>query len=149
MTRRLAIKAAAGAAVLWASGAAFADPASSPQSAWSDVPLKSAAQFKDPLLARGKEVFDARCEACHGAAPKRDPKAPITVYSLPPRSGTAALEARYKGSKPALLEQRTDLTPETVAFFVRHGGGVMPPFRPTEVSGEDLKALGAYLARKR
>jgi (+)-pinoresinol hydroxylase len=50
----------------------------------------------------------------------------------------------------ALLEERTDLTPEAVAAFVRHGGGgFMPAFRPTEVSDEDLKALGAYLARKR
>jgi mono/diheme cytochrome c family protein len=33
---------------------------------------------------------------------------------------------------------------------VRHGGGgFMPPFRPTEVSDEDLKAVGAYLSRKR
>ena len=39
---------------------------------------------------------------------------------------------------------------ESVATFVRHGGGgFMPAFRPTEVSDEDLKALGAYLARRR
>ena len=64
--------------------------------------------------------------------------------------GTFALELRYKGKKPALLEERTDLTAEAVAAFVRHGGGgFMPPFRPTEVSNEDLEALGAYLARKR
>ena len=64
--------------------------------------------------------------------------------------GTFALQLRYKGQKTALLEERTDLTPEAVAAFVRHGGGgFMPAFRPTEVSDEDLKALGAYLARKR
>jgi hypothetical protein len=49
-----------------------------------------------------------------------------------------------------LLEERRDLTPELVALFVRRGGGgAMPSFRPTEVSNDDLKALGAYLARKR
>jgi mono/diheme cytochrome c family protein len=64
--------------------------------------------------------------------------------------GTFALELRYKGAKPALLEERTDLTPEAVAAFVRHGGGgFMPPFRPTEVSDDDVKAVGAYLSRKR
>jgi mono/diheme cytochrome c family protein len=63
-------------------------------------------------------------------------------------AGTAALEIKYKGEKPALLEERTDLTPEVVAFFVRKGSGVMPPFRPTEVSDDDLKALGAYLSRQ-
>ena len=64
-------------------------------------------------------------------------------------AGTIALELKYKGQVPAMLEERKDLTPEVVAFFVRRGSGIMPPFRPTEVSGEDLKALGAYLARKR
>jgi (+)-pinoresinol hydroxylase len=55
---------------------------------------------------------------------------------------------RYQGKLPAQLEERTDLTAEAVASFVRHGGGgFMPPFRPTEVSDADLKALGAYLAR--
>ena len=63
--------------------------------------------------------------------------------------GTAALALKYKSAKPAELELRTDLTPEFVALFVRKGAGIMPPFRPTELSGEDLKALGAYLARKR
>jgi hypothetical protein len=69
---------------------------------------------------------------------------------MPQAPGTYALELKYKGQKPALLEERTDLTPESVAAFVRHGGGgFMPPFRPTEVSAEDLRALGAYLSRKR
>jgi hypothetical protein len=64
-------------------------------------------------------------------------------------AGTQALEAKYKGAKPALLEQRTDLTPDVVRFFVRHGSGVMPFFRKTEVSDADLDALAAYLTRKR
>ena len=68
---------------------------------------------------------------------------------LPPMPGTQALQAKYKGEKPALLAQRTDLTPEVIAVFVRHGTGSMPFFRPTELSDGDLKALGAYLARKR
>jgi hypothetical protein len=63
-------------------------------------------------------------------------------------AGTQALEAKYKGSKPALLEERTDLTPELVRFYVRHGSGVMPFFRKTEVSDADLDALAAYLSRK-
>jgi (+)-pinoresinol hydroxylase len=127
--------------------AASADPASSPQSAWRKSPLKADAAVKDPLVRRGKEVFDARCQVCHGAYSK--PQG-IAVFVMPQMPGTYVLEMRYKGQKPALLEERTDLTPEAVAAFVRHGGGgFMPPFRPTEVSDEDLKALGAYLSRKR
>jgi (+)-pinoresinol hydroxylase len=93
-------------------------------------------------------VFDARCQACHGAYFK-DPTQGRSVYAMPQAPGTFALELKYKGQKPALLEERTDLTPEFVAFYVRHGGGFMPPLRPTEVSDADLKSLCAYLARKR
>jgi mono/diheme cytochrome c family protein len=126
---------------------ALADPASSPQSAWRKSTLKADPGLKDPLVRRGKEVFDARCQACHGAYSK--PQG-VSVFTMPQMPGTYTLELKYKGQKPALLEERTDLTPEAVAVFVRHGGGgFMPAFRPTEVSDEDLKALGAYLARKR
>jgi len=128
--------------------AALADPASSAQTAWKRSALKADTSLTDPLVRRGKEVFDARCRACHGAYPKdRPPGSPGLAMLVP---GTFALELRYKGAKPALLEERTDLTPEAVAAFVRHGGGgFMPPFRPTEVSDEDVKAVGAYLSRKR
>jgi len=127
--------------------AVFADPASSAQSAWRKFTLKADAGLTDPLVRRGKEVFEARCAACHGAYSK--PQG-ISVFTMPQMPGTYALELKYKGQKPALLEERTDLTPEVVTVFVRHGGGgFMPAFRPTEVSAEDLKALGAYLARKR
>ena len=118
-------------------GAALADPASSPQTAWRRSTLKADPSLTDPLVRRGKEVFDARCRACHGTYPKGGPPGSDALAGLVP--GTLALQLRYKGQKPALLEERTDLTPEAVAVFVRHGGGgFMPPFRPTEVSDEDL-----------
>lgn len=130
---------------LWA-GSASADPAATSQSAWTRSALKADASLKDPLVRRGKEVFDARCRACHGSYSQG--KAGGNLAMQVP--GTFALQLRYQGKKTALLEERTDLTPEAVAAFVRHGGGgFMPAFRPTEVSDEDLKALGAYLARKR
>ena len=61
--------------------------------------------------------------------------------------GTQALQARYRGTKPAALEQRTDLTREFVTVVVRRGLGAMPFFRPTELSDDDLDALVAYLTR--
>ena len=126
----------------------YADPASSAQTAWNRTAPKADTSLKDPLVRRGKEVFDARCRACHGAYPKDKPAGNNALAMLVP--GTFALELRYKGTKPALLEERTDLTAEAVAAFVRHGGGgFMPPFRPTEVSDDDLKAVSAYLSRKR
>lgn len=145
-TALLAVVAIA-AASMWG-GSAIADPAATAQSAWTRAPLKADASLKDPLVKRGKEVFDARCRTCHGSYSKG--KAPGNDALAMEVPGTFALQLRYKGQKTALLEERTDLTPEAVAAFVRHGGGgFMPAFRPTEVSDEDLKALGAYLARKR
>lgn len=80
----------------------------------------------------GRRVFDYWCATCHGAGPQYP--------------GTMALAAKYNGSKPALLEQRTDLTPQITEYFVRHGISVMPPFRKTEISDAELRALAAYLA---
>ena len=46
----------------------------------------------------------------------------------------------------AVLELRTDLTPETVSYFVRNGVAWMAPFRKTEISDAELAAIGAYLS---
>ncbi len=90
----------------------------------------------DALIARGHDVFQRTCAPCHG---------PInSKVQLP---GTSALEARYKGALPAMLEQRTDLTPELIKYFVRHGVTVMTAFRKTEVTDADLDAIAAYLTR--
>ena len=122
----------------------IADSGSLTRSAWKTSPVRPAAGLRDPLLQRGQEVFQARCEICHGAIPKA-----IVPGGIPPMPGTQALQLRYKGKKPALLEQRRDLTPELITTFVRKGIGAMPFFRPTEITDADLAALGAYLARKR
>src|SRR5688572_17883409 len=94
----------------------------------------SAAQAQDSLVARGNEVFQYWCAACHAPGPRHP--------------GTQALDVLYKGAKPAALEQRTDLLPELTRAFVRTGVSVMPPFRKTEISDADLEALAAYLAPK-
>ncbi len=125
-----------------------AEPASSPQSAWTNLTLRPDPTLKDPIARRGKEVFQARCAACHGAYEKSTDTAASNPGGMSAMPGTAALAAKYKGAKPAELEQRTDLTAEFVSLLVRRGVGFMPPFRPTEVSDEDLKAVSVYLARK-
>ncbi|MBM7061037.1 c-type cytochrome [Pseudomonas sp. UL073] len=81
--------------------------------------------------ARGKEVFQQWCAACH-APGIRHP-------------GTLALEAKYKGAVPAALEERKDLAPQFITYFVRNGVSIMPFFRKTEVSDQDLEALTRYL----
>jgi mono/diheme cytochrome c family protein len=84
-------------------------------------------------VAHGKAVFEKWCTPCHGDGPGKP--------------GTAALQALYKGQKPALLERRTDLTPDVTKTFVRNGVSVMPFFRKTEIGDADLDALAAYLAQ--
>jgi hypothetical protein len=46
-----------------------------------------------------------------------------------------------------VLDERKDLTPAFVEYFVRNGASVMPFFRKTEISQRDLDALAAYLSR--
>jgi mono/diheme cytochrome c family protein len=89
-------------------------------------------------VAHGKEVFEHYCKPCHGAG-HGDDGAPL----LP---GTHALTLKYRGQKPGLLEERTDLPPELIKAFVRNGVASMPPFRKTEVTDADLDAVAAYLA---
>jgi mono/diheme cytochrome c family protein len=86
----------------------------------------------EATLQKGEKVFDYWCATCHGPG------------NLP---GTVALEAKYKGAKPALLSERTDLIPAVTKTFVRKGVSIMPFFRKTEISDADLDALSAYIAR--
>ena len=86
-------------------------------------------------LARGEAVYELWCAPCHAADPRKHP-------------GTAALQVLYKGEKPAVLTERTDLTPELIRSFVRNGVSIMPFFRKTEISDADLDALAAWLTRQ-
>lgn len=84
------------------------------------------------LAERGREVYQKECAPCHG-----------TGLGKP---GTSAAAAR--GLNPAVLEQRTDLTPKTIETAVRNGQSFMPRFRKTEISDADLAAIVRYLAHK-
>jgi mono/diheme cytochrome c family protein len=84
---------------------------------------------------RGFAEYQNSCSACHGP--------------MPERPGTRALAAKYKGSLPAMLEERRDLSPELIRAVVRNGLTVMPHFRKTEVSDTQLDAIVAYLTRPR
>lgn len=84
---------------------------------------------------RGYAEYQNDCSVCHGP--------------MPERPGTRALAAKYQGKLPAMLEQRTDLQPDFIRMMVRNGISLMPPFRKTEVSDEQLDAIVAYLTRTR
>ena len=80
----------------------------------------------------GKKEFQNACAICHG------PGAP----------GTMSLEFKYRGSRPALLEERTDLTAEVVQYFIRHGVAMMPFYRKTELNDAQAAVIADYLSRR-
>jgi mono/diheme cytochrome c family protein len=105
--------------------------ASAAQAAWSAAPPDAA------TIASGKGLFSRLCAPCHGADHSDGGRA-----MLP---GTDALRIKYRGTLPALIEQRKDLTPEIIRTYVRKGTFSMPPFRKTEISDEQIGQIGAYI----
>lgn len=96
------------------------------------LPSVGMAQNAGPDLKAGKAVFTQWCATCHGQGPYM--------------AGTNGLRAKYRDEKPAMLEQRTDLTPGIVKTLVRRGVGIMAPFRKTEITDAELEVLSAYLS---
>lgn len=92
-----------------------------------------------PSGENGKVVFDKWCAPCHGAIAPRGGALP----------GTAALAVKYKGKEPAVLTERTDLTPAFIKTVVRHGLFAMPITRKTEMNDAELDDVVAYLTRNR
>lgn len=84
-------------------------------------------------FAAGRAVYTKWCAPCH------DPG--VT------HPGTHALTVKYQGVKSGVLLEWHDLSVNTVKVLVRHGISVMPQFRKTEISDQELDALAAYLAR--
>lgn len=97
---------------------------------WTTAPVVA-----KPGQPPGYVLFQTSCAVCHGSGPGKP--------------GTRALAAKYKGATPALLEERTDLNATYIKQVVRQGLYVMPFFRKTELSDNDLDAIAAYLTRKR
>ena len=86
----------------------------------------------------GEAVYQHWCAPCHAPGPGHP--------------GTQSLQVKYGGKTPPVLTERTDLTPQAIAVFVRTGVLSMPPFRKTEVTDAELAALTAYIvnaAKKR
>jgi mono/diheme cytochrome c family protein len=108
------------------------------------VGLANCVPAQTPSETNGKAVFDKWCAPCHGAvAPKN------VMFGTGALAGTSALAVKYKGKLPAVLEQRTDLTPAMIKSVVRHGLFGMPITRKTEVSDGELEDVVAYLTRNR
>lgn len=95
--------------------------------------IATLAQAQGNTIERGEQVYDYWCAPCHDPGPGHP--------------GTQSLAFRYDGTEvPAVLEDRTDLTPEFVRTLVRQGMLSMAPFRKTEITDAELDALAAYLS---
>jgi len=88
---------------------------------------------KQSILAQGEEIFTVKCDYCHGDGMQK--------------GGTFRLGLRYKGEVPALLQERTDLTPAYIKQIVRNWSMGMAAMRPSEISDSELDALIVYLTR--
>ncbi|MBS0367044.1 MAG: cytochrome c [Proteobacteria bacterium] len=127
------------ARVAWPLGLAVVFLAAARTTAFADdaqtIAWRRQAIAVSPDTPRGYVEYQNSCSVCHGP--------------MPERPGTRALAAKYKGSLPAMLEDRTDMQPEFIRYIVRNGISVMPPFRKTEVTDAQLDAIVAYLTRPR
>jgi cytochrome c5 len=84
-----------------------------------------------PGLDDGRRVFEHWCLPCHAAGPGHP--------------GTNRLAERL-GPETAVLLERDNLNDAYVEAVVRNGFQMMPPFRATEISDDELKAVGRYVA---
>jgi mono/diheme cytochrome c family protein len=125
--RKAALTTAAACVFAVAGGGSAQQPKIGQKSFWNNIRPRSNHK------PQGYVQYHEYCTACHGAGVGKP--------------GTLALQAKYKGSKPALLADRTDLTPQLVKTYVRNGVSAMPFFRKTEISDADLDMIAAYLSR--
>jgi mono/diheme cytochrome c family protein len=98
-----------------------------------------AAHAQDPAaVAQGAAAFRHTCAPCHGAGPGND--------GAKFEPAVAALQLKYQGKEPALIEHRTDLPYAALKTIVRNGTVAMPPFRPSEITDAQLADVAAYIA---
>lgn len=102
------------------------------------IHVETAAAQDAEAIERGRQKYEYTCAPCHGDGIGDDGR-----DMLP---GTDALRIKYRGALPALLTERSDLTYESIRLFVRQGVFSMPPFRPTEITDEEIRDIAAYIA---
>ena len=81
---------------------------------------------------QGKVLFEATCVYCHNAR----------------GFATERLRTRLPEDRSVLTE-RTDLDPAYIRTIVRNGLASMPAYTPTDLNEEEIRAIAAYLTRKR
>jgi (+)-pinoresinol hydroxylase len=101
-------------------------------SGFAQAATPSASPIPAPAKTAGEVVYDHWCAPCHAPGPGHP--------------GTESLQLKYSGQRPATLLDRSDLSAQAVATYVRQGVLLMAPFRKTEISDPELQQLAAYVA---
>jgi mono/diheme cytochrome c family protein len=99
------------------------------------VATVAGAAEKESLNAQqqqGKVLFEATCVYCHN----------------PRGFGTERLKTRLPEDRSVLTERR-DLDPAYIRTVVRNGLASMPAYTPTDLDEAQIKAIAAYLTRRR
>ena len=78
----------------------------------------------------GCKVYKRWCSHCHDAGNEHP--------------GTMAL-LQLRGEDKSVLLERSDLTKAYISIIVSQGLMMMPPFRPTEITNDELEALTTYI----
>jgi len=108
-----------------------ADKAATPEQSKGPPPMPAPETVSSrPNAGPGERLYLDKCAMCHG----------------PAGMGTGLLARR---TEQALLEKRTDLTPEFVIQAVRMGIGNMPAIPRGEASDAELKQIADYLSTKK
>lgn len=79
----------------------------------------------------GKELYEHWCAACHDPGPGHP--------------GTLRMAGDF-GDNRSVLIGLEGVDKDLVKYAVRNGFNMMPPFRPTEISDEELEPLAAHVA---
>lgn len=83
-----------------------------------------------PEQPTGRDLYEHWCADCHDPGPGHP--------------GTMRMEGDF-GAENSVLRDMTSINRPLIHFAVRRGFNMMPPFRPTEITDEELERIADYI----
>lgn len=88
------------------------------------------AQLAEPVELSGQELYEQWCAGCHDPGPGHP--------------GTMRMEGDF-GPENSVLRDMQAINRPLIHYAVRQGFQMMPPFRPTELTDEEVDRIADYL----
>lgn len=88
------------------------------------------ADAQDAVQPTGRELYQQWCADCHDPGPGHP--------------GTLRMEGDF-GAENSVLREMQAVNRPLIQFAVRRGFAMMPPFRPTEISDEEMERIASYI----